>query len=98
MEEARWRECASYINSNMENAVGALYVREAFAGESKRMVKDLIDKIREVFIETLDELEWMDAASKQKAQGKALAIKEQIGYPDYILEEDNPRLDQEYEH
>ncbi|XP_078094880.1 membrane metallo-endopeptidase-like 1 isoform X1 [Mustelus asterias] len=98
VEEARWRECASYINSNMENAVGALYVREAFAGESKRMVKELIDKIREVFIETLDELEWMDTASKQKAQGKALAIKEQIGYPDYILEDNNPRLDQEYEH
>ncbi|XP_067826373.1 membrane metallo-endopeptidase-like 1 isoform X3 [Heptranchias perlo] len=86
VEEARWRECASYINSNMENAVGALYV------------KDLIDKIREVFIETLDELDWMDAASKQKAQGKALAIKEQIGYPDYILEDSNPRLDQEYAH
>ncbi|XP_067873227.1 membrane metallo-endopeptidase-like 1 isoform X3 [Heterodontus francisci] len=98
VEEARWRECASYINGNMENAVGALYVREAFAGESKRMVKDLIDKIREVFIETLDELEWMDAASKQKAQEKTLAIKEQIGYPDYILDNDNPRLDQEYEH
>uniref|UniRef100_UPI00398E31A1 membrane metallo-endopeptidase-like 1 n=1 Tax=Pristiophorus japonicus TaxID=55135 RepID=UPI00398E31A1 len=98
MEEARWRECASFINSNMENAVGALYVRETFAGESKRMVKDLIDKIREVFIETLDELEWMDEASKEKAQGKALAIKEQIGYPDYILENSNPRLDQEYAH
>ncbi|XP_069771401.1 membrane metallo-endopeptidase-like 1 isoform X1 [Narcine bancroftii] len=98
VEEARWRECASYINANMENAVGALYVREAFAGESKRMVKDLIDKIREVFIETLDDLEWMDPASKQKAQEKAMAIKEQIGYPDYILEEDNPRLDQEYVH
>lgn len=98
VEEARWRECASYINGNMENAVGALYVREAFAGESKRMVKDLIDKIREVFIETLDELEWMDPASKQKAQEKAMAIKEQIGYPDYILQEDNPSLDQEYAH
>ncbi|XP_051895419.1 membrane metallo-endopeptidase-like 1 [Pristis pectinata] len=96
VEEARWRVCASYINANMKNAVGALYVRETFAGDSKKMVKDLIDKIREVFIETLDDLEWMDPASKQKAQEKAMAIKEQIGYPDYILEEDNPKLDEEY--
>uniref|UniRef100_A0A669QUD0 Membrane metalloendopeptidase like 1 n=1 Tax=Phasianus colchicus TaxID=9054 RepID=A0A669QUD0_PHACC len=96
LEEARWRECVSYVNNNMENAVGAMYVRETFAGESKRMVQDLIDKIREVFIETLDELQWMDEASKAKAREKALAIKEQIGYPDYILEDQNEKLDQEY--
>ncbi|KAJ6658842.1 hypothetical protein lerEdw1_019765 [Lerista edwardsae] len=63
LEEARWRECVSYVNTNMENAVGALYVRETFAGKSKRMV---------------------------------MAIKEQIGYPDYILEDQNEKLDQEY--
>uniref|UniRef100_A0A8B9FVC3 Membrane metalloendopeptidase like 1 n=1 Tax=Amazona collaria TaxID=241587 RepID=A0A8B9FVC3_9PSIT len=96
LEEARWRECVSYVNNNMENAVGAMYVRETFAGESKRMVRDLIDKIREVFIETLDELQWMDEASKEKAREKAMAIKEQIGYPDYILEDQNEKLDQEY--
>ncbi|XP_065506002.1 membrane metallo-endopeptidase-like 1 isoform X3 [Caloenas nicobarica] len=96
LEEARWRECVSYVNNNMENAVGAMYVREAFAGESKRMVRDLIVKIREAFIETLDELQWMDEASKEKAREKAMAIKEQIGYPDYILEDQNEKLDQEY--
>uniref|UniRef100_A0A4W3GW90 Membrane metalloendopeptidase like 1 n=1 Tax=Callorhinchus milii TaxID=7868 RepID=A0A4W3GW90_CALMI len=98
VEEAHWRECTSYINSNMESAVGALYVKETFVGDSKRMVKDLIDKIREVFIEALDELQWMDETSKEKAREKALAINEQIGYPDYVLEEGNPRLDQEYAH
>ncbi|XP_038602836.1 membrane metallo-endopeptidase-like 1 [Tachyglossus aculeatus] len=96
VEEARWRECVSFVNNNMENAVGALYVKEAFAGESKRMVRELIDKIREVFIETLEELQWMDEKSKKKAQEKALAIREQIGYPDYILEDHNDKLDREY--
>ncbi|XP_066493606.1 membrane metallo-endopeptidase-like 1 isoform X1 [Tiliqua scincoides] len=96
LEEARWRECVSYVNTNMENAVGALYVRETFAGKSKRMVRDLIEKIREVFIEMLDELQWMDETSKGKAREKVIAIKEQIGYPDYILEDQNEKLDQEY--
>lgn len=27
-----------YVQGSMENAVGALYVRETFAGESKQMV------------------------------------------------------------
>ncbi|KAG8434193.1 hypothetical protein GDO86_012533 [Hymenochirus boettgeri] len=95
LEEARWRECVSYVNSNMENAVGAMYVKETFAGESKRMISDLINKVREAFIETLDELQWMDVTSKEKAREKALSIKEQIGYPDYILEDHNDKLDQE---
>ncbi|XP_045659322.1 membrane metallo-endopeptidase-like 1 [Ursus americanus] len=96
VEEVRWRECVSYVNSNMESAVGSLYVREAFPGDSKDAVRELIDKVRAVFVETLDELRWMDEASKKKAQEKAMNIREQIGYPDYILEEGNKHLDEEY--
>ncbi|XP_023555294.1 membrane metallo-endopeptidase-like 1 isoform X4 [Octodon degus] len=96
VEEVRWRECISYVNSNMESAVGSLYVKQAFPGDSKDMVQELIHKVRAVFVETLDELGWMDEESKQKAQEKAMSIREQIGYPTYILEEDNRRLDQEY--
>uniref|UniRef100_G1M3T9 Membrane metalloendopeptidase like 1 n=1 Tax=Ailuropoda melanoleuca TaxID=9646 RepID=G1M3T9_AILME len=96
VEEVRWRECVSYVNSNMESAVGSLYVREAFRGDSKDAVRELINKVRAVFVETLDELRWMDEASKKKAQEKAMNIREQIGYPDYILEEGNKHLDEEY--
>ncbi|KAF6345103.1 membrane metalloendopeptidase like 1 [Rhinolophus ferrumequinum] len=96
VEEVRWRECVSYVNSNMESAVGSLYVKEAFPRESKNVVRELIDKVRAVFVETLDELSWMDMASKKKAQEKAMSIREQIGYPDYILEERNKHLDEEY--
>lgn len=38
VEDAWWRECVRYVQSSMENAVGALYVHETFAGESKQMV------------------------------------------------------------
>ncbi|XP_070330267.1 membrane metallo-endopeptidase-like 1 isoform X3 [Odocoileus virginianus] len=96
VEEVRWRECVSYVNSNMESALGSLYVKEAFPGDSKDVVKELIDKVRAVFVDTLDELSWMDESSKKKAQEKAMNIREQIGYPDYILEEANKHLDEEY--
>ncbi|XP_026645836.1 membrane metallo-endopeptidase-like 1 isoform X1 [Microtus ochrogaster] len=96
VEEVRWRECVSYVNSNMESAVGSLYIKEAFSKDSKDMVKELIDKVRSVFVDTLDELNWMDEESKRKAQEKAMNIREQIGYPDYILEESNRHLDEEY--
>ncbi|KAL2090790.1 hypothetical protein ACEWY4_013053 [Coilia grayii] len=98
VEEARWRDCVRYVQGSMVNAVGALYVQEAFAGDSKRMVSDLIRMMQAAYMDTLEELNWMDAASKEQAREKVLAIKEQIGYPDHILEENNPKLDEEYVH
>ncbi|XP_006016519.1 neprilysin isoform X1 [Alligator sinensis] len=95
-ETAIWRRCANYVNSNMENAAGRLYVQEAFAGESKHVVENMIADIREVFIKTLDELSWMDAETKKKAEQKAKAIREKIGYPDEILTDDN-KLNSEYQ-
>uniref|UniRef100_A0A8C6WIW2 Membrane metallo-endopeptidase-like 1 n=1 Tax=Neogobius melanostomus TaxID=47308 RepID=A0A8C6WIW2_9GOBI len=70
VEDAWWRECVRYVQNSMENAVGALYVRETFAGESKRMVSDLIVKIQQAYVETLEELSWMDVTSKEKAREK----------------------------
>nr|XP_060623651.1 neprilysin [Anolis sagrei ordinatus]XP_060623652.1 neprilysin [Anolis sagrei ordinatus]XP_060623653.1 neprilysin [Anolis sagrei ordinatus]XP_060623655.1 neprilysin [Anolis sagrei ordinatus] len=94
-DTAVWRRCANYVNGNLENAVGRLYVTEAFAGESKKMVQDMITQIREVFIHTLEELTWMDAETKKKAEEKALAIKERIGYPNEIIT-DTAKLNAEY--
>ncbi|NXN19095.1 NEP protein, partial [Indicator maculatus] len=95
-ETAVWRRCANYVNSNMETAVGRLYVEEAFAGDSKHVVEEMIADIRDVFIQTLDELTWMDAETKKKAEQKALAIRERIGYPDEIVTDDN-KLNSEYQ-
>lgn len=53
MEDAWWRECVRYVQSSMENAVGALYVRETFAGESKRMVSLIVFKRIGAFWTTL---------------------------------------------
>ncbi|NXN96238.1 NEP protein, partial [Rhinopomastus cyanomelas] len=95
-ETAVWRRCANYVNGNMENAVGRLYVEEAFAGDSKHVVEEMIADIRDVFIKTLHELTWMDAETKKKAEQKASAIRERIGYPDEIVTDDS-KLNTEYQ-
>uniref|UniRef100_A0AAR2KUL0 Membrane metallo-endopeptidase-like 1 n=1 Tax=Pygocentrus nattereri TaxID=42514 RepID=A0AAR2KUL0_PYGNA len=68
--DAHWRDCVRYVQNSLENAVGALYVQQMFAGESKRMVRDLISRIQEAFVETLEELNWMDDQSKRMARDK----------------------------
>ncbi|KAM9378483.1 neprilysin isoform 2-T2 [Phaethornis superciliosus] len=95
-EPAVWRRCANYVNGNLESAVGRLYVQEAFAGDSKHVVEEMIADIRDVFIKTLDELTWMDAETKKRAEQKATAIRERIGYPDEIVTDDS-KLNSEYQ-
>ncbi|XP_078060894.1 neprilysin-like isoform X2 [Mustelus asterias] len=93
-ETAVWRKCANYVNNNMDKAVGRLYVDDAFAGESKQKVEELIEQIREVFIQNLHELPWMDQETKVKAEEKARAIRQKIGYPPDI--KDDAKLNAEY--
>ncbi|XP_075274554.1 neprilysin isoform X1 [Opisthocomus hoazin] len=44
-ETAVWRRCANYVNGNMENAVGRLYVEEAFSGDSKHVAIAIRERI-----------------------------------------------------
>ncbi|XP_061537525.1 neprilysin-like isoform X1 [Phycodurus eques] len=93
-EEPVWRQCAGFVNGAMYNAVGRLYVQEAFSDNSKKMMEEMITEIRDVFISNLKELTWMDAVTKKAAEEKVRAIREQIGYADNIM--DDKYLNDEY--
>uniref|UniRef100_A0AAY4CNT4 Neprilysin n=1 Tax=Denticeps clupeoides TaxID=299321 RepID=A0AAY4CNT4_9TELE len=69
-EAAVWQQCANFVNSNMEYAVGRLYVEEAFSKDSKNMMEEMISEIREVFISNLDHLSWMDDETRMSAAEK----------------------------
>ncbi|KAL4647013.1 neprilysin isoform X2 [Arapaima gigas] len=87
-DEAVWRQCVNYVNNNMDNAVGRLYVEEAFNRESKHMIDEMIAEIREVFVKNLNDLPWMDEETKNAAEEKARAIRERIGYSMNILSDE----------
>ncbi|KAL2095686.1 hypothetical protein ACEWY4_007834 [Coilia grayii] len=94
-EAAIWQQCANYVNTHMDEAVGRLYVEEAFSKDSKSMMDEMIAEIRAVFIRNLDDLTWMDAETKKEAAKKAQAISEKIGYSENIM--DDNFLNKEYE-
>ncbi|XP_058490717.1 neprilysin-like isoform X2 [Solea solea] len=94
VEAPVWRRCALYVNANMENAVGRLYVQEAFSEKGKELMEEMIKNIREVFISNLEDLTWMDAETRKSAEEKARAIQERIGYSENIM--DDKYLNNEY--
>ena len=66
------------------------YFDVASKGQADRMVEDL----RTAFKELVEETEWMDSETKEKAQEKADSMLQLIGYPDWLL--DTAKVDQYY--
>ena len=55
----------------------------------------MISRIREAFIELLDENHWMDPPTRQVARQKALKMNERIGYPEFLTK--IPELNKEFQ-
>ncbi|OWF36277.1 neprilysin-like [Mizuhopecten yessoensis] len=94
VERSRWRDCVSYVNDNMGNAVGRLFVQQHFDELAKNVALDMIHDIRIAFNELLHDVVWMDEYTRKVAEEKADAIVEKIGYPSYIL--NDTALDDDY--
>lgn len=83
-EDPRWQDCLSSVEGAFGMPFGLLFVEKAFEGESKKSAEEMIHDIRQVFLTNLNKVEWMDEETKEKAKEKAQAIRENIGYPDYL--------------
>lgn len=81
----RWEKCLIRTKERLPYSIAALYVRKYFNEESKTIVQKLIDDIRNEFYEIIDNLNWMDADTKNHALAKAKNMKASIGYPDELL-------------
>ncbi|XP_022784781.1 endothelin-converting enzyme homolog [Stylophora pistillata] len=83
-DDPRWQECLNVAYAYLGMPFSLLYVDETFEGESKKSAEEMIHDIREVFLTNLENLDWMDVETKRKAKEKALAVRENIGYPDSL--------------
>lgn len=92
--EEPWRYCVTDTNNVLGFAIGAMFVREVFHGDSKPQAEEMINEIRTAFKDNLSELSWMDKETRTLADEKADAISDMIGFPDYIL--DPVQLDEKY--
>ncbi|PSN53054.1 Endothelin-converting enzyme [Blattella germanica] len=92
--EEPWRYCVTDTNNVLGFAIGAMFVRQVFHGNSKPMAEEMINEVRNAFKANLLQLEWMDEETREAAESKADAITDMIGFPNYILEVD--QLDDKY--
>ncbi len=80
--EARWKRCLDATDAVLGESLGELFVERRFAGESKQVAEQMIEDIETSFVEALPAVSWMDDETRGRAQGKAEALNDKIGYPD----------------
>ncbi|XP_064642962.1 endothelin-converting enzyme homolog isoform X4 [Lineus longissimus] len=92
--DEKWRECVSDVDGTIGFAVGAMFVKSAFHGDSKTTAEEMVKLIKMSFKKNLPNLSWMDAETIRKADEKVDGVVDMIGFPDYILNQ--TALDERY--
>ena len=80
--QPRWKRCIGATERAIGEAIGKLYVKERFAGNSKELALEMIHGIANAFAESLPELSWMDETTRQAALVKKGTLDWKIGYPE----------------
>jgi putative endopeptidase len=81
--QPRWRRCVRAVDGNLGEALGQVYVDQAFPPESKKRVKQLVDDIQSALSQDIDAADWMAPETKKQAHEKLRATLDKIGYPDH---------------
>jgi len=82
----RWKKCVGTATGSLANAVGSLYVSKYFDEKSKSTAQEMVAEIRNQFEIMLDNNDWMDDGTKERAKVKARGMVEHIGYPSELLD------------
>ncbi|MFD4366699.1 M13 family metallopeptidase [Rhodococcus sp. NPDC058521] len=81
-QKPRWKTAIGAVNSAMGEAMGELYVEEAFDPRSKERAQELVDHVLDAVKVRIENVDWMSPETKQKALDKWSQLLPKIGYPD----------------
>ena len=81
-QKDRWKRVVDAVNHAMGMGLGELYVARYFPPEAKERAEQLVTNVRAALKEHIENLDWMSAATKQKALEKWALFLPKIGYPD----------------
>ncbi len=81
-QRPRWKRVLDAQERAMGMVVGKLFVRDHFPARAKQRYVDLVEAVRSTYREHIVALDWMSAATKEKALAKLDTMKKKVGYPD----------------
>jgi putative endopeptidase len=81
--QPRWKRCVQYVNYDLSEALGQVYVAKVFSPELKQSTLDMVRRIEDAMGARIKALDWMSPETKQQALTKLAGIRNKIGYPDH---------------
>ncbi|MGH9579689.1 MAG: M13 family metallopeptidase, partial [Terriglobales bacterium] len=78
----RWKRCVEYVDNDLGEALGKLYVEKTFGAEGKARMLQMVHALESALGKDIQELPWMTEATKKQAMVKLHSIANKIGYPD----------------
>jgi len=81
-QQPRWKRALNATNGAVGEALGQLYVAQAFPPEAKTRALTLVQNLKGVLRDDLAHLPWMGPDTRRQALAKMDAMAIKIGYPD----------------
>ncbi len=78
----RWRRCLRDVDRDLGELLGQSYVKARFAGDAKARAVDLTRSVLAAMRVELDQLPWMDDATRAPAKQKLDRMAYLVGFPD----------------
>ncbi|WP_198163324.1 M13 family metallopeptidase [Rhodococcus sp. WMMA185] len=78
----RWKIAIGDVNSAMGEAMGRLYVEEAFDPSAREHAEQLVQNVLDALRVRIENVDWMSPETKQQALDKWSQMVPKIGYPD----------------
>ncbi len=80
--QPRWKRCVQYVDYDLGEALGQVYVAKVFSPELKQSTLEMVQRIEDAMGQRIRALDWMSPETKQQALTKLAGIRNKIGYPD----------------
>ncbi|MBS1513269.1 MAG: M13 family metallopeptidase [Bacteroidetes bacterium] len=79
----RWKRVLDAEEGAMGELLGQLFAKEYFNEKAKARYSELVEAIRDAYVERIKKLPWMSEATKAKALDKLSKVTKKVGYPDH---------------
>ncbi len=88
--------CAEKTDGLLGEALGQEYVKRYFPPEAKQRAQVMVGNILSAMHDTIEGVDWMTPATKQKALEKLSTFNVKIGYPDKWKDYSSVRIDRDH--